>query len=92
MRRAPGRSVVANRLRFRFQKGGRQVKPRTRLVGLLLCIASLAILLSACAVVGKPSVVIMSPPSGSQYFEGEDIAVQSSASDSAGVVLSLIHI
>jgi hypothetical protein len=62
------------------------MKPRTRLVGLALCIAALAIWLSACAAMGKPSVVIMSPPSGSQYYEGEDIAVQTSATDSVGVV------
>ena len=52
------------------------------LVLLGLCVAVLV----ACTPVGKPSVVIMSPPSGSQFFEGEDIAVQSTATDSAGVV------
>jgi len=34
----------------------------------------------------KPSVVILSPPSGSQFFEGEEIAVQSTATDAQGVV------
>ena len=62
------------------------MKPRTRLVIMLLTVVWLALWLAACSVAGKPSVVIMSPPSGSQYFEGEDIAVQSSATDSAGVV------
>ncbi len=41
--------------------------------------------LTACAVPGKPSVVIASPPSGSTYHEGEDIAVQSTAVDASGI-------
>ncbi len=34
----------------------------------------------------KPTVVISSPPSGSQYRDGEDVAVQSTSIDSTGVV------
>ncbi|MBI4786302.1 MAG: hypothetical protein HY782_04570 [Chloroflexi bacterium] len=34
----------------------------------------------------KPTAVIASPPSGSQFREGEDVAIQSTSTDSAGVV------
>ncbi len=34
----------------------------------------------------KPAVVIVAPPSGSQYVEGDDVAVQSTATDATGVV------
>lgn len=34
---------------------------------------------------GKPMVVITSPPSGSQYQEGQDVAVQSTSTDSKGI-------
>ncbi|MEW5718710.1 MAG: NBR1-Ig-like domain-containing protein, partial [Chloroflexota bacterium] len=61
------------------------MKLRTRFVAILASAIWLA-LLAACAAASKPNVVIMSPPSGSQYFEGEDIAVQSSATDTVGVV------
>ena len=46
----------------------------------------LASLIVACTVLGKPSFIVMSPPSGSQYYEGEEIAVQTSATDTVGVV------
>jgi len=62
------------------------MKPRTRLVIMLLTVTWLALWLAACSAAGKPSVVIMSPPSGSQFFEGEDVAVQSAATDPGGVV------
>jgi hypothetical protein len=52
----------------------------------LLSIILAVFVLAACAPTSKPVVVIMSPPSGSQFFEGEDIAIQSSASDAQGVV------
>lgn len=52
----------------------------------LVAIVWLAVVLIACTTGGKPVVVIMSPPSGSQFVEGEDIAVQSSATDPQGVV------
>lgn len=62
------------------------MKPRMCLTRSLLMLAWLVLILIACTVAGKPIVVIMSPPSGSQFFEGEDVAVQSSASDLNGVV------
>ncbi len=34
---------------------------------------------------GKPTVVITSPPSGSQYQEGQDVAIQSTSTDSKGI-------
>jgi hypothetical protein len=34
----------------------------------------------------KPGIVIVAPPSGSQYAEGDDVAVQSTATDPTGVV------
>ncbi len=34
---------------------------------------------------GKPSVVFVSPPHGSQFREGEDVAFQSTATDSSGI-------
>ncbi len=70
---------------------------RTRLVptlALVLVVASLGVL--ACDVTSliggiggagsKPTVVIQSPANGSQFREGEEIAVQSTARDSSGVV------
>ena len=43
--------------------------------------------LTACAAIsGKPTVVIASPPSGSQYHEGDDVAIQSTSGDATGVV------
>ncbi len=35
---------------------------------------------------GKPTVVITSPPSGSQYQEGQDVAIQSTSTDDKGIV------
>ncbi len=34
----------------------------------------------------KPTVVITSPPSGSQYQEGQDVAIQSTSTDDKGIV------
>lgn len=45
---------------------------------------SMAVALSACAA-SKPTILISSPPSGSQFAEGEEIKVQSTATDSAGI-------
>jgi hypothetical protein len=43
--------------------------------------------LTSCSLfAAKPTAVITSPPSGSQYQEGEEVAVQSTATDPAGVV------
>jgi hypothetical protein len=45
-----------------------------------------ALLLTACATGGKPTVQIVSPPSGSVFRDGEDIAIQSLSTDAAGIV------
>ncbi len=45
-----------------------------------------AAVISACTPFSaKPTVVINAPPSGSEFREGEEIAIQSTASDSQGV-------
>lgn len=42
--------------------------------------------LAACNLfVGKPTVIIAAPPSGSQFRENEPVAVQSTSTDSAGI-------
>jgi hypothetical protein len=52
----------------------------------LLVTSLVALLVSACSiVVGKPIVVITSPPSGSEVFEGQTIVVQSTSTDPSGV-------
>jgi hypothetical protein len=54
-------------------------------LALVLLVASLTA--TACSVLaGKPTVIIASPPSGSQFREGEEVAVQSTSTDSAGIV------
>ena len=59
---------------------------RSSLLGLLV----LVLAISGCNVFtgssGKPSIVIMSPPSGSSYREGDEVAVQSTSVDSFGIV------
>jgi len=41
---------------------------------------------TACSVLaGKPTVIIAAPPSGSQYRENDEVAVQSTSTDSSGV-------
>ncbi|MEW5718709.1 MAG: NBR1-Ig-like domain-containing protein [Chloroflexota bacterium] len=41
---------------------------------------------TACSIfAGKPTVIIASPPSGSQFRENEEVAVQSTSTDSSGV-------
>lgn len=62
------------------------MKQGLRLMRSIGTITFLALMLTACTTLTKPIVVIMSPPSGSQFFEGEDVAVQSTASDPGGVV------
>lgn len=58
-----------------------------RILGLLLVLLVASLAATACSVLaGKPTVVIASPPSGSQFREGEEIAVQSTSTDSAGIV------
>ncbi len=56
-----------------------------RRIILLLSIISI-IALSACTDSGKPATVIISPPSGSVFREGEDVTVQSTSTDAKGVV------
>lgn len=42
--------------------------------------------LTACNMfAGKPTVIIASPPSGSQFRENEEVAVQSTSTDSSGI-------
>jgi hypothetical protein len=50
------------------------------LVGLILLACDLATLGAS-----KPTVIVSSPPSGSQFHEGEDVAVQSTSTDSTGI-------
>ncbi len=58
-----------------------------RSLSLLLFFASFILL--ACDLgsltAGKPTVIISSPPHGSQFREGDDVAFQSTATDSSGV-------
>ncbi len=52
----------------------------------LLVIAGM--LLAACSIIAppsKPSVVIESPPSGSQFQDGEMVAIQSTSTDATGI-------
>ncbi|MBI3915290.1 MAG: Ig-like domain-containing protein [Chloroflexi bacterium] len=42
--------------------------------------------LAACQpTAGKPTIVIVSPPSGSEFKEGENISIQSTAADAIGI-------
>lgn len=62
---------------------------RLRLVFLALSFGALACDLGdVTAMLGgsKPDVAIVSPPSGSIYHEGEEVAVQSTANDAKGIV------
>lgn len=54
---------------------------------LTILVAGLVVLIvSACsAAAGKPSVQIVSPPTGSQFQEGEPVAIQSASTDAVGV-------
>jgi hypothetical protein len=46
----------------------------------------LLVVLTACNLfAGKPTVIIAAPPSGSQFRENEEIAVQSTSTDSSGI-------
>jgi len=59
-----------------------------RIRSLRLALISLVMLahLTACNLfVGKPTIIIASPPSGSQFLENEEVAVQSISTDSAGI-------
>lgn len=52
---------------------------------IFLCVFTL-VFLSACSGSSKPSVVILSPASGSEFLDGETIAFQSTATDANGVL------
>ncbi len=58
---------------------------RRTLVPCILLTCVLASLAAACAPASRPVVVLAAPPQGSQYQEGEEVAVQSTATDSAGI-------
>lgn len=55
-----------------------------------LWVAIIGLTLLACdigsLIASKPTTVITSPPSGSQFREGEDVAVQSTSTDSSGIL------
>ena len=52
----------------------------------LFALSLLLLTTTACsALAGKPTVVIASPPSGSQFRENEEVAVQSTSTDSTGI-------
>jgi hypothetical protein len=48
-----------------------------------LIVMALGLLIGCSA--SKPTVIITSPPSGSQFSEGDEVKVQSTATDSAGI-------
>lgn len=53
---------------------------------LQLVLGVLLVTVTACNLfAGKPTVIIVSPPSGSQFLENEQVAVQSIATDSTGI-------
>jgi hypothetical protein len=55
-----------------------------RTIRFFVCVSLIA--LAACVPApSKPSIVINAPPSGSQFREGEDVAIQSIATDQQGV-------
>ncbi len=55
---------------------------------LALVLSVLAASVTACNLATtKPTVIISAPPSGSQFRDGEEIAIQSTSTDSAGVTL-----
>ncbi len=53
---------------------------------LLIGLIVLSMVVSACTVESKPTIVIVSPPSGSDFRDGEEVAIQSVATDAKGVV------
>ena len=61
---------------------------RQLFLSLTSILLALILATTACNVLmaSKPMVVITSPPSGSTFREGDEVAVQSTATDSAGVV------
>jgi len=57
---------------------------RSKLI--LLSLIVLAMVVPACTTESKPTVVIVAPPSGSEFRDGEEVAVQSVATDAKGIV------
>ncbi|MBI5652014.1 MAG: hypothetical protein HZC40_16480 [Chloroflexi bacterium] len=52
---------------------------------LLIVILIIAGMTACASVASKPTVIITSPPSGSQFREGDEIMIQSTATDNAGI-------
>ncbi len=57
-----------------------------KIISIIFALVIVALVLPACASLAKPAIVISSPPSGSTYREGDDVAIQSTSADAAGVV------
>jgi hypothetical protein len=58
-----------------------------RQVWALMFVVILGTLITACSLsASKPTIVIIDPPSGSQFREGEEIAIRSTSTDEKGVV------
>lgn len=62
------------------------LRSRIKPVLTLFAAGLVVLIISACdAESSKPTALIVSPPSGSQYTEGEEVAVQSASADATGV-------
>lgn len=62
----------------------------SRTVRVFALVVTLSLTLLACDVGGfvgstKPTVIIVSPPSGSQFHDGDDVTIQTTSTDSSGV-------
>lgn len=62
------------------------MRTKTLLIVATFFLALAAACQAAVPAAGKPTIVLLTPPQGSTYVAGEDVVVQSSASDAAGVV------
>ncbi len=70
----------------RYPKEAAVYVPSARRLLLVLCLIGVLFGAAACfASPTKPIVIISAPPHGSQFHEGEDIAVQSTATDAKGI-------
>lgn len=76
-----------------MQKSKAAAKRQTMLwIGLTIALIVLALailgalLAIACSAKGKPNVIIASPANGSAFKEGQDVSVQSTSTDSKGIV------
>jgi hypothetical protein len=74
----------------RLKRFGARSKTEAKKVKPYISLALLALLIgtTACSAPkeSKPTVIIVSPPSGSEFREGEQVAVQSTSEDAVGVV------